>query len=378
MARLAVENLTKIFKGPRGESIRAVNDASLVVEDREFMVLVGPSGCGKSTMLRLIAGLETPTQGTIAIDGRVVNGQEPKDRDLAMVFQNFALYPHMTVRENMAFGLKLRKVPRAETDQRVNQAAELLGLTGCLDRPPQDLSGGERQRVAVGRAIVRQPKVLLFDEPLSNLDAQMRVQMRREIARLHRRLATTIIYVTHDQIEAMTLGDRIAVMQAGVIQQVAGPMTVYRQPANLFVAGFIGSPPMNVFHGVIAVRNGVTFFQEQTAAGANGGLVLVVPEKKAARLAGIAGRRIVFGLRPENVGIKSGEANPVAGVVVEAIVEGVESLGPETHLFATTGAHSFVARIGAGAGLAAEQKVALIFDMDQALFFDPATGLEIG
>ncbi|PYK57877.1 MAG: sugar ABC transporter ATP-binding protein, partial [Verrucomicrobia bacterium] len=252
MARIVLDNVSKIFKGPKGEEVRAVNNVSLTIEDREFLVLVGPSGCGKSTTLRMMAGLEEVSRGTISIDGKVVNDVEPKDRDVAMVFQNYALYPHMTVYENMAFGLKLRRYPRAEIDLRVSQAAEILGITPLLDRLPRALSGGQRQRVAVGRAIVRQPKAFLFDEPLSNLDAQMRVQMRMELSRLHQRLAVTMVYVTHDQIEAMTMGNRIAVLKNGEVQQIAGPLELYRRPANLFVAGFIGAPSMNIFRGVLS------------------------------------------------------------------------------------------------------------------------------
>jgi multiple sugar transport system ATP-binding protein len=245
MARVVIENLTKVFQGPDDEGIRAVDNLSFAVEDREFLALVGPSGCGKTTTLRLIAGLEAATQGTISIDGKIVNNVAPKDRDVAMVFQNHALFPHLSAYENMAFGLKLRKCPRAEIEKRVMEAAELLALNGCLQRQPQELSGGQRQRVAIGRAIVRRPRLFLFDEPLSNLDAPLRAQLRGEIARLHVHLRATMIYVTHDQVEAMTLGDRVAVMQAGVIQQVGEPEEIYRRPANAFVAGFIGALPMN-------------------------------------------------------------------------------------------------------------------------------------
>src|SRR2546430_732660 len=241
MARIVLDKVSKIFKGPKGEEVRAVNNVSLTIEDQEFLVLVGPSGCGKSTTLRMMAGLEEVSRGTISIDGKVVNDVEPKDRDVAMVFQNYALYPHMTVYENMAFGLKLRRYPRAEIDLRVSQAAEILGITPLLDRLPKALSGGQRQRVAVGRAIVRQPQAFLFDEPLSNLDAKLRVNMRAELIKLHDRLDATMIYVTHDQVEAMTMGDRIVVMRNGFIQQVGPPMEVYNQPQNQFVAGFICS-----------------------------------------------------------------------------------------------------------------------------------------
>ena len=265
MAQVVLDHLTKVFQGPGRESIRAVDDACLVVEDKELLVLVGPSGCGKTTNLRLIAGLEEPTTGTISINGQVVNDLPPKARDIAMVFQNHALYPHMSAYDNMAFGLTLRHHPKAEISKRVKDAAQILELTACLDRKPAALSGGQRQRVALGRAIVRQPKLFLLDEPLSNLDAQTRLQMRAEIARLHTRLAATMIYVTHDQVEALTLGHRIAVLKAGVIQQVADPMTVYQQPANLFVAGFIGSPPMNFFHGTLLAKGGMFCFQEQAS-----------------------------------------------------------------------------------------------------------------
>src|SRR5438309_837290 len=246
MAQVVLKDLNKMY-----DDVHAVKDVNLNILDKEFVVLVGPSGCGKSTTLRMIAGLEEITSGEIQIGNRVVNDLPPKDRDIAMVFQNYALYPHMTVYENMAFGLKLRKYPKAEIQKRVRETAEILGIDPLLDRLPKGLSGGQRQRVAVGRAIVRQPKAFLFDEPLSNLDARMRVQMRMEISRLHQRLAATMVYVTHDQIEAMTMGDRIAVLKNGVVQQLAGPLELYRHPANLFVAGFIGAPPMNLFRGVL-------------------------------------------------------------------------------------------------------------------------------
>src|SRR5258708_7466765 len=251
MAKVIIENLVKVYPEKNGPGVPAVNSINLAIEDREFMVLVGPSGCGKSTTLRMIAGLEEITAGTISIDGRVVNQVLPKDRDIAMVFQNYALYPHMSVYDNLAFGLKLRKFPKAEIDTRVHEASAMLGLDDYLQRKPKALSGGQRQRVAVGRAIVRKPKVFLFDEPLSNLDAKMRVSTRTEISKLHARLGATMIYVTHDQVEAMTMGDRICVMKDGNIMQVDEPLTLYNRPANLFVASFIGSPPMNQFKGTI-------------------------------------------------------------------------------------------------------------------------------
>src|SRR5580658_5638036 len=263
MAQVLLENLSKVFPEKGGPGVVAVKRINLQIEDREFMVLVGPSGCGKSTTLRMIAGLEEITEGTVRIGGQVVNDVLPKDRDIAMVFQNYALYPHMTVYENMAFGLKLRKFSKPEIDARVREAAAMLGLESYLARKPKALSGGQRQRVALGRAIVRKPKVFLFDEPLSNLDAKMRVQMRTEISKLHLRLATTMIYVTHDQVEAMTMGDRICMMKDGRIQQVAQPLEIYNQPANMFVAAFIGSPPMNFFEGAIVAKEGRLFFSEK-------------------------------------------------------------------------------------------------------------------
>ena len=329
MARVVLENLCKLFKGPKGESIQAVNNASLIIEDKEFLVLVGPSGCGKSTTLRMIAGLDDITSGNISIDGQVVNRVPPKDRDIAMVFQSYALYPHMTVYENMAFGLKLRKYPRAEIDERVRNAAEILGLQDCLDRRPKALSGGQRQRVAVGRAIVRQPKVFLFDEPLSNLDAKLRVQMRLEISRLHDRLASTMIYVTHDQVEAMTMGDRIAVMKDGVIQQVADPMTIYHHPANMFVAGFIGSPAMNFFQGSIVKKDAGIFFQANGTADSSGNFSLRVPDEMISRLDDRAGKKIVFGIRPENIADKLHLRDAPLGQTVNAVAEVIEPMGPK-------------------------------------------------
>ena len=371
MARVVIENLTKVFKGPRGESIRAVSNASLTVSDGEFVALVGPSGCGKSTTLRMIAGLEEVTSGTIAIDGEVINAVAPKDRDIAMVFQNHALYPHMTAYENMAFGLKLRHYSRAEIEARVGEAAEILGLKDCLHRKPAELSGGQRQRVAVGRAMVRQPKVFLFDEPLSNLDAPMRAQMRREISRLHARLGATMIYVTHDQVEAMTLGDRIAVMKDGVIQQVAEPMGLYRQPANKFVAGFIGSPPMNFFRGMLVRQEGGIFFQEEAKSGA--GFVVRVEDEMASRLTGHGNKRIVLGIRPENIAEKFQARDARPEWTVAVVIEAMELLGAEAHLYAGTGAHAFVARIQNGQRMEPGHKILLVLDMCEAHFFDAET-----
>jgi multiple sugar transport system ATP-binding protein len=368
MARVVIESLTKSFKGSNQESIDAVSNLNLTVADGELLVLVGPSGCGKTTTLRIIAGLEEASRGTISIDGRVVNNVPPKDRDIAMVFQHHALFPHMTARENLAFGLKLRKHSRAEIEQRVGEAAEMLGLADCLDRRPEALSGGQRQRVALGRALVRKPKVFLFDEPLSNLDAQMRVQMRREIAQIHSRLAATMIYVTHDQVEALTLGDRIAVMRQGALQQIAGPMELYRRPANLFVAGFIGSPPMNFFQGTLASDNGALFFQETAVAR----FKLRVEKEMSPQLASLAGKKVVLGIRPEHIAEKTA-ASSSDGQTVEALAGVVEPMGPETFLYAANGAHSFAARLRPDFRVAAQEKVSLVFNMRQAHFFDPGT-----
>ena len=379
MAQVGLEHLTKVFQGPGGESIRAVNDAGLVVEDKELLALVGPSGCGKTTTLRLVAGLEEPTAGAISINGRVVNDVLPKDRDVAMVFQNYALYPHMSAYDNMAFGLMLRHCGRAEIEQRVKEAARILDLSACLDRKPADLSGGQRQRVALGRAIVRRPGVFLLDEPLSNLDTQTRLQMRIEIARLHARLGSTMLYVTHDQVEALTLGHRVAVMKDGIIQQVAAPMDLYQHPANRFVAGFIGSPPMNFFDGTLLGKPDALVFQESThdAAAAANPIAVPLDHAAGAALRGYTGKQVVFGIRPEH--IKCGplvpDAHPQHGV--EAVVEVVQPLGSETHLHLAGHAHSFVARVPATDRFGVNQKVALAFDVHHGHFFESASGMAI-
>ena len=375
MARLVLENLSKVFLGSAGETITAVDKASLAIEQGELVVLVGPSGCGKTTTLRLIAGREEPTAGTVAMDGQGINRLPPKDRDIAMVFQNYALYPHMSVYENMAFGLKLRKCPKAEIDRRVRAAAELLDLTACLERRPAALSGGQRQRVAVGRAIVRQPKVFLFDEPLSNLDPQMRAQMRVEISSLHRRLGSTMLYVTHDPIEAMTLGQRIAVMKAGAIQQVASPMELYRHPTNLFVAGFIGWPPMNLLHGTLMEKGNALLFQEQAANGAPLGrrIEVRVADATAVAMRNRIGQKVVLGIRPEHISKHEAAPNGPAEQTVEALTEAVEPTGPQTYLRMASDAHSFIARAGSTDGTKVNQIIRLVFDMRDAQFFDPAT-----
>ena len=333
MAKVALENVYKIYPG----DVTAVHDACLEIQDQEFVVLVGPSGCGKSTTLRMVAGLEDISKGRILIDGKVVNDVPPKDRDIAMVFQNYALYPHMTVYDNMAFGLKLRKYPKEEIHRRVMEAADILGITDYLERKPKALSGGQRQRVAVGRAIVRKPKAFLFDEPLSNLDAKMRVQMRAEISKLHKRLKSTMIYVTHDQIEAMTMGDRIVVMKDGWIQQVATPLDIYNHPANQFVAGFIGSPPMNFFAGKLRRDGKGLVFDEGT-------FQLAVPEAAAKALEGQVGNDVTLGVRPENLALATG--SEAAGTPrMRATVEVIEMMGSEVYLYANTGKSTFTARV---------------------------------
>ncbi len=293
MAAVVLDTVNKVYRS-KGSNVLAVADLSLEIADREFVVLVGPSGCGKSTTLRLIAGLEEATSGTIRIGPRVVNDVAPKDRDIAMVFQNYALYPHMTVYKNMAFGLRMRKVPKQQIDEKVRRTAGLLGIEHLLERRPKQLSGGERQRVAVGRAIVRDPQVFLFDEPLSNLDARLRVHMRGELKRLHRRLNTTVIYVTHDQEEAMTLGDRIAVMRGGVMHQCASPQEVYDRPRDRFVASFVGTPPMNLFDGRLAAGDGRVCFDL-------GDALVRLPDRLAERVGGRVGEAVVLGIRPENL-----------------------------------------------------------------------------
>jgi multiple sugar transport system ATP-binding protein len=365
MARVELDQLVKSYPGQRGGT-PAVRGVSLAIADGELMVLVGPSGCGKSTLLRLIAGLEAPDSGTVSIDGKSMNGVPPKDRDLAMVFQNYALYPHLTVFENLAFGLRLRKLPRAEIDLRVRAVASQLGLEGVLDRLPKSLSGGQRQRVAVGRAIVRQPKVFLFDEPLSNLDAKLRAATRAEIARLHQRLKATMIYVTHDQVEAMTLGDRICVLREGEIMQVAPPLELYRRPANLFVAGFIGDPPMNLLTGMVADHEGILEFRAPGLPA----LPLAAPFAVAA--AGPAGRVTVLGFRPEHVHVGADEVgpNPLPGQI-----ELVEPMGVMTHLHLRVAGQLLIARVPPAVDFAAGQSVPVAIAMDQAHIFDQATGL---
>jgi multiple sugar transport system ATP-binding protein len=362
MAIVTLNGVKKVYAG----AVNAVTDFNLEIKDREFVVLVGPSGCGKSTTLRMVAGLEDITAGTITIGDRVVNDVPPKDRDIAMVFQNYALYPHMTVFDNMAFGLKLRKYKKAEIQARVNEAAEILGIEELLDRRPKALSGGQRQRVAVGRAIVRKPKVFLFDEPLSNLDAKMRVQMRVEISRLHDRLDATMLYVTHDQVEAMTMGDRIVVMDGGVIQQVDDPIALYDKPANKFVASFIGMPPMNFVAGRIASEDDGLVFDA-------GALRLPIPDEWKTLLGAHIDHEVTFGVRPEDLGSTAAEDLPGAPRL-RATVDVMEPMGSETYLYLKTDNQSFVSRVDAHRNFATGQAAELPVYMPNAHFFSSSTG----
>ncbi|HEY8498407.1 MAG TPA: ABC transporter ATP-binding protein [Limnochordales bacterium] len=336
MSRVELRGLSKRF-GP----VHAVRDVSLNIPDHSFVTLLGPSGCGKTTTLNMTAGLERVTQGDILLDGVAITAWAPHERGMAMVFQNYALYPHMNVYDNMAFGLKLRKFPRAEIDRRVKEAARMLGIENLLNRKPKELSGGQRQRVAVGRAIVREPKVFLMDEPLSNLDAKLRVQMRAELSKLHRRLEATVIYVTHDQTEAMTMGDRIVVMKDGFIQQVGAPLEVYEKPVNVFVAGFIGSPAMNFMEGILRREDGQYYLDAPP-------MKLPIPPQKAAeyrRLGEYIDKPVIFGIRPEDIDDTELIANPNPETTVVANIEVVEPMGSESYLYATVGPHSFVARV---------------------------------
>lgn len=361
MASVFLKNVKKVY--PNG--FEAVKDFSLEVEDKEFIIFVGPSGCGKSTTLRMIAGLEEITDGDLIINGKKMNDIAPKDRDIAMVFQNYALYPHMTVRENMAFALKLRKTPKDEIDQLVNETAKILDLESLLDRKPKQLSGGQRQRVAMGRAIVRNPKVFLMDEPLSNLDAKLRVQMRIEIAKLHERLGATIIYVTHDQTEAMTLGTRIVVMKDGVIQQVDTPQNLYNKPANLFVAGFIGSPQMNFFDVKCNVINGNVSLQLANYK-------ISLPHEKSLSLInnGYDGKTIVMGIRPENI---SDTRMHNTDSIITAPVKVYELLGAEVYLYAELEGTNITARVNSETTIKTGDTADFYFDINKIHLFDKDT-----
>lgn len=346
--------------------VTAVNDMNVEIADKEFLVLVGPSGCGKSTALRLLAGLEEISDGKILIGDRVVNDVAPKDRDIAMVFQSYALYPHLSVYDNMAFGLKLRKTPKDEIKRRVDEAAGILGITDLLDRKPRQLSGGQRQRVAVGRAIVREPSVFLFDEPLSNLDAKLRVAMRAEISKLHQSLETTFIYVTHDQVEAMTMATRIAVIKDGILQQVDTPQNLYDTPNNLFVAGFIGSPAMNFFPAKLHKDNGKLMVDA-------GSFAVAIPDKNAGPYQAHDGKNIIFGIRPEDIHDPKFLPADITTENIEARVDVTELMGNEIFLHMMTGDNSFVARIDPRSGLRVDDKSEIAFDMNNFHIFAAET-----
>jgi multiple sugar transport system ATP-binding protein len=364
MANLSLKHIYKVYPG----NVTAVKDFNLEIEDKEFIVFVGPSGCGKSTTLRMIAGLEEISQGELFIGDKVVNDVAPKDRDIAMVFQNYALYPHMSVYDNMAFGLKLRKLPKDEIDTKVKEAAKLLDITHLLDRKPKALSGGQRQRVALGRAIVREPKVFLMDEPLSNLDAKLRVQMRTVISKLHIRLQTTFVYVTHDQIEAMTMGTRIVVMKDGIVQQVASPQTIYDHPTNIFVAGFIGSPQMNFIDAKLAEKDGkvMAVFGDDT---------IVLPEDKSKILKdqGYVGKDVIFGIRPENLDDGADFVAEHKGAILEANVEVTELMGAETYLYLSKGKISFTVKVNGSSKAKAGDKIIVALDETKIHIFDKET-----
>ena len=360
MASVSLDRVRKVYEN----GFVAVADASFEIADGELVVLVGPSGCGKSTTLRMIAGLESVSSGTLRIGDRVVNDVPPAARDIAMVFQNYALYPHMSVRDNMAFALKLRNEPRAAIERRVRETAEVLGLSGVLDSRPRHLSGGQRQRVALGRAIVREPRVFLFDEPLSNLDAKLRVQTRKEIARLHRRLGTTMVYVTHDQVEAMTLGERIIVMHAGHIQQIGAPLELYEHPANRFVAGFVGSPAMNFVEGRV-VADGDCVFRSADDA-------LAIPLVRSARPG-----PVVLGIRPEAIHVADGPYTPPRTAAIDARLDVVEPMGSEIVLSARAQAHELVARVTPQPLPPPDAPIRLLLDVDRVHFFDADDGVAL-
>ena len=360
MAKVVVENIDKFYEN----GFQAVKKVSFVAEDKEFVILVGPSGCGKTTTLRMIAGLETISNGEIKIGEKVVNNVLPKDRDIAMVFQNYALYPHMTVYENMAFALKLRKYKKEEIDETVKRSAALLEIEDLLDRKPKQLSGGQRQRVALGRAIVRQPKVFLFDEPLSNLDAKLRVQMRAEITKLHKKLQTTIIYVTHDQVEAMTMADKMVVMKNGVIHQIDSPLNIYNNPSNLFIAGFIGSPAINQLKGNITTKGRKLYFTFED-------MQLEIPDAK--RLEKYVGKEIIMGIRPEDIYDAEFDQMAEFPQPAKALCEIVEPMGNEFIVFFKTANTKLTARFDPKKFPKMDENIPLTFDMKKAHFFDVET-----
>ena len=367
MAEVVLKNVSKIYEGENS----AVKDVNLEIKDKEFVVLVGPSGCGKSTTLRMIAGLEDITSGELFIDGNKVNDISPKDRDIAMVFQNYALYPHMTVFENMAFGLKLRKFKKEEIKERVYEAAKILDLETYLNRKPKALSGGQRQRVAVGRAIVRKPKVFLFDEPLSNLDAKLRVQMRTEISKLHKSLGATMIYVTHDQTEAMTMGEKIVIMKDGIVNQIDTPLNLYNYPVNKFVAGFIGSPSMNFIKGKLVSGEPIIF---KSSAGM---LTLNIEFKYSNTFASYINKEIILGIRPEDIMDKNAESSKPEFGLIKAKLEVVEPMGNEIYLYFPVDGEQFVARVSAREEHETNKEVELKLNTGKLHFFDSQTELAV-
>ena len=365
MASVTYDHVTKRF----GDVI-AVNDLSIEIQDKEFLVFVGPSGCGKTTSLRLLAGLEEANDGNIYIGDRLVNDVPPKDRNIAMVFQSYALYPHMSVYDNMAFGLKLRKTPKTEIERRVRESAGILGIEELLDRKPKQLSGGQRQRVALGRAIVREPSVFLMDEPLSNLDAKLRVATRAELSKLHQRLETTFIYVTHDQMEAMTMGTRIVVMRDGILQQVDTPQELYTKPGNIFVAGFIGSPAMNFFDGTLTGTKDEMYVD-------TGSFKVRIPKHKTQPLYDYLGKEIVFGMRPENIHDPDYQAPGITGAPVKAHVDVTELMGNEIFLYLVAGNKNFIARVDPRSSARVGQDVEVVFDMENLHIFDRDTEVAV-
>lgn len=368
MSNLSLKHIYKVYTG----NVTAVKDFNLEIEDKEFIVFVGPSGCGKSTTLRMIAGLEEITKGELYIGEKLVNDVAPKDRDIAMVFQNYALYPHMTVYDNMAFGLKLRKIPKAEIEKKVKEAARILDIEHLLDRKPKALSGGQRQRVALGRAIVREPKVFLMDEPLSNLDAKLRVQMRTEIAKLHNRLETTFIYVTHDQTEAMTMGSRIVVMKDGVIQQVDTPQNIYEYPTNMFVAGFIGSPQMNFINAALVEEDGKVYAEFE-----NEKVILTEDKTKVLKEGKYIGKDVVLGIRPENIDDSDEFIAEHKDAVITTQVEVTEMMGSETYLYLKDGASSITARVSGTSKAKSGDTIKIAFDETKIHIFDKETELTV-
>jgi multiple sugar transport system ATP-binding protein len=365
MANVILKGLTKKFK-----DATAIDDLNIEIKDKEFAVLVGPSGCGKTTTLRIIAGLEEASAGEIYIGDKLVNDVQPKDRDIAMVFQSYALYPHMDVYNNMAIGLKLRKFPKREIDLRVQETAKILGIENLLKRRPKQLSGGQRQRVAVGRAIVKKPKVFLFDEPLSNLDAKLRVTMRAEISKLHRRLGATIIYVTHDQVEAMTMANRIFIMNEGRLQQSGPPLEVYKKPNNKFVAGFIGSPATNFIDSVIIKENDEYFINAE-------GMKLKIPKDFNSKITNYIGKGIIFGVRPEDIHDKQFVSNATPSNTIKAKVEVIEPLGAEIFIYLACGKNSLVGKMDSRTQVEIEQNIEIVIDMEKTHIFDPKTLLAI-